>query len=206
MNFSPEIFIEICSFLPPGDLFTLSQVCRKFRGYLCAPNSFATQQIWKESRLKFMPKEEMPPPEGMSEEKYAELLMTERGCQICKQIRECKIYWESEVRCCVICFYEKIVSRINLITKTKCSLEFVNIMPCAHTGYFYCKKYYWKEEKEKVGHFLLSLHAYCDIIEDDFIYSNPYYLRPPSPPSPPPSPPSPCISIKIFCTKCDKRS
>ncbi|CAB4467552.1 unnamed protein product [Rhizophagus irregularis] len=101
--------------------------------------------MWKESRLKFMPKEDMPPPEGM---------------------------------------------------------KFVNIMPCTHTGYFYCKKYYWKElrelrkfrEKEKVGHFLLSLHAYCDIIEDDFIYSNPYYLRPPSPPSPPPSPPSSSLS------------
>jgi hypothetical protein len=102
-NIPPELFIEICSFLPSVDLFALSQVCRKFRGYLRAPNSFATQQIWKKSRLKFMPKENMPPPEGMSEEKYAELLMTERGCQICKRTKECKIYWEFAIRCCKEC-------------------------------------------------------------------------------------------------------
>jgi hypothetical protein len=33
-----------------------------------------------------------------------------------------------------------------LITKIKCPSEFVNIMPCTHTGYFFCKKYYWKEQ------------------------------------------------------------
>jgi hypothetical protein len=110
MNLSPpEIFIKICSFLPPVDLFTLSQVCRKFRGYLCAPNSFATQQIWKESRLKFIPKEKFPPPKGMSEEEYVKLLMTERGCQICKRIKVCEIYWEFAIRCCATCFREKTV-------------------------------------------------------------------------------------------------
>ncbi|GBC09502.1 hypothetical protein RclHR1_08910006 [Rhizophagus clarus] len=93
-----------------------------------------------------MPKEDFPPPEGMSEEKYVELLMTEHGCQICKRIKECKIYWESEIRCCIICFYEKTVSWIELIMKIKYPLEFVNIMPCTHTGYFLCKKYYWKEQ------------------------------------------------------------
>src|ERR1043166_4157883 len=91
----PELFSKFCSFLPPADLFTLSQVCRKFRGYLCAPNSFSTQQIWKRSRIQFMPGEEcMLPPEGMSEESYVELLLVERGCQVCKRSKECKIYWE----------------------------------------------------------------------------------------------------------------
>src|SRR2546421_2819778 len=109
MKLFPELFIEICSFLPPADLFTLSQVCHKFRGYLCAPNSFSTQQIWKESRLQFMPEEDTPPV-GMSEEKYVELLMTERGCQICKCSEGCKIYLEFEVRCCKKCFLERIVT------------------------------------------------------------------------------------------------
>ena len=99
------IINKFCSFLP---LFTLTQVCRKFRGYLCAPNSFSTQQIWKESRLKFMPEEDMPPP-GMSEEKHVSLLMTERGCQFCK-CKEYKIYWPFEVRCCYECFSKKIIS------------------------------------------------------------------------------------------------
>ena len=102
-NISPELFVVICSFLPPDDLFTLSQVCRKFREYLFAPNSVVTQQIWKESRLQFMPSEDMPPPEGLSEEKYVELLMTERGCQICKS-KGCQIYWGLNVRCCKKCF------------------------------------------------------------------------------------------------------
>ena len=107
-NASPELFIKICSYLPPADLFTLSKVCRKFRGYLFAPNSLATQQIWKESRLQFMSKEDIPPPEGMSEEKYVELLMMEQGCQICKRVKECRIYWEFEIRCCEKCFSKKI--------------------------------------------------------------------------------------------------
>ena len=109
-NLPPELFIEICSFLPPANLFTLSQVCREFRGYLCAPNSLATQQIWKKSRLQYMPEEDMPPTEGMSEEKYVELLMTERGCQICKCSEECEIYLEFEVRCCKKCFLKGIVT------------------------------------------------------------------------------------------------
>src|SRR5688572_15779987 len=89
VNLPVELFIEICLFLPPVDLLTLSQVCRKFRGYLCAPNSYSTQQIWKRSRLQFLPGEDIPPPEGMSEEKYVELLMKSRGCQVCRRSKEC---------------------------------------------------------------------------------------------------------------------
>lgn len=109
INFPPEIFIEICSFLTPADLITLSQVCREFRGYLCAPNSSTTQEIWKKSRLQFIPKEDMPPPKGVSEEKYVKLLMTERGCQVCKHNKECKIYWEFLIRCCRKCYSIKTI-------------------------------------------------------------------------------------------------
>src|SRR5581483_7529357 len=99
-NVPIELFAIFCSFLTPTDLFTLSQTCRKFRGYLFAPNCSSTQQIWKESRLQFMQSEILPPPKGMSEEKYVELLLKERGCQICKCKKLCKIYWEFEIRCC----------------------------------------------------------------------------------------------------------
>ena len=44
----------------------------------------------------------MPPPEGMSEEKYVELLMMEQGCQFCK-VKKCRIYWQFGVRCCWDC-------------------------------------------------------------------------------------------------------
>ncbi|GES83991.1 hypothetical protein GLOIN_2v1868709 [Rhizophagus clarus] len=147
INLPPELFIEICSLLPPIDLFTLSQVCRKFYGYLRAPNSLITQQIWKESRLKFMPKEDMPPPEGMSEEKYAELLMTERGCQICKRTIKCKIYWEFAIRCCEECHSNKTIRRSLLIGNINCPEEFVDIMPYTHmSDFIVCRRYYWIEQ------------------------------------------------------------
>ena len=75
-------------------------MCRKFREFLCAPNSFSTQQIWKKSRLQFT--KNKPPPKGMDEKKYIELLMTE-GCQTCKRVKECKIYWEFGIRRCKKC-------------------------------------------------------------------------------------------------------
>ncbi|CAG8747967.1 8272_t:CDS:2, partial [Funneliformis mosseae] len=105
----PELFAEFCAYLSPNDLFILSKVCRKFYSYLSAPNSFTTQQIWKISRLKFMTCDWMPPPNGMSEKCYVELLITERGCQICKIKKQCKIYWEFGVRCCSGCFIKKTV-------------------------------------------------------------------------------------------------
>ncbi|RIA99424.1 hypothetical protein C1645_857132 [Glomus cerebriforme] len=145
-NIPPELFIDICSFLPPADLLSLSQVCRKFHGYLRAPNSLATQQIWKESRLQFIPNEDLPPPEGMSEEKYVELLMMERGCQICKRNKKCKIHWVFAVRCCKQCFSNKATCwyTLNLIN---CPLEFVDVMPYTYNaGYGTCKRYYWIEQ------------------------------------------------------------
>ncbi|GBC02115.1 hypothetical protein RclHR1_04460005 [Rhizophagus clarus] len=157
-NVPPEIFVKFCIFLTPEDLFTLSQVCRRFRGYLFAQNSFVTQQIWKDSRLQFMPQESMAPPEGMSEEKYVALLMTERGCQICKQI-ECKIYWEFEIRCCENCFSKKTSSLFALVIENKYPYNFLSIMPCVRVNNKYLyrffrltpyvrvrKLYYWKEQ------------------------------------------------------------
>ena len=109
-KFPVELFIEICWFLPPDDLFSLSQVCRKFRGYLCTENSSQTQLIWKNSRLQFIPERRKSPPEGMNEKKYVELLMENRGCQICKRSKKCKIYWVFEVRCCEACFVTKAIA------------------------------------------------------------------------------------------------
>ena len=105
----PETFIKICSFLPPSDLLSLSQVCCQFHGYLHAPDSSATQQVWKESRLQFMPSEKSPPPKGMSEEKYVELLLKARGCQICKRNKKRKIHLEFAIRCYEKCHYYKTV-------------------------------------------------------------------------------------------------
>ncbi|GBC09499.1 hypothetical protein RclHR1_08910003 [Rhizophagus clarus] len=91
-----------------------------------------------------MPKEDMPPPEGMSEEKYAELLMTERGCQICKQTIKCKVYWEFAIRCCEECHSNKTVSRSLLIGRIKYPEEFVDIMPYTHISSI--TRYYWRKQ------------------------------------------------------------
>ena len=68
------------------------------------------EQIWKRSRLQFIPKETKPPPDGMNEEKYAKLLIAKRRCQICKRSKECKIYCAFEIRCCDSCFSNNTVS------------------------------------------------------------------------------------------------
>ncbi|GBC02120.1 hypothetical protein RclHR1_04460010 [Rhizophagus clarus] len=137
-NLPLELFIEICTLLPPSDLFVLSKVCRKFYSHLCAPSSPTTQQIWKESHLRFTPKENIPQPKGMTTTKYVELLMMERGCQICKRVMRCKIYWEFEVRCCKGCFLKKTVTEIDNYPK-----ELLNIMPYVFYNH---EKYYWIEQ------------------------------------------------------------
>ncbi|CAI2174119.1 17876_t:CDS:2 [Funneliformis geosporum] len=135
----PELFVEFCAYLTPSDLFILSKVCRKFYCYLSAPNSFSTQQIWKKSRLKFMTNDLMPPPNGMNEKCYVELLITERGCQICKINKKCKIYWEFGVRCCSKCFSEKTIMVESYVDYPRDLLE---IMPFINK---YGNMYYWKE-------------------------------------------------------------
>ena len=87
----------------------MSKILWIFNYLVCALNCLATQQVWKKSRLQFKPSEKSPPPKGMSKEKYVELLLKVRGCQIGKRKKECEIYWEYEIRCCNECFYKKTV-------------------------------------------------------------------------------------------------
>ncbi|PKY22277.1 hypothetical protein RhiirB3_470796 [Rhizophagus irregularis] len=104
----PEIFINICQDLPPTDLLSLARVCKKFYSYLCSTNSTTTQEIWKNSRLTFLPFVQMPPPEGMMELQYVKLV-TERGCQFCKKPRIRKVYWAFLVRCCRKCLEDRTI-------------------------------------------------------------------------------------------------
>lgn len=41
----PEIFIEICHYLSPEDLLSLSRTCREFRRNLCHPKNQITQTV-----------------------------------------------------------------------------------------------------------------------------------------------------------------
>src|SRR5688572_7901097 len=113
VNIPCEVFVDICKFLPPLDLFTLSIVCKKFRFWLVARSNFGTEQIWKTSRIYWLSNLQ-PPPSGMSEQCYVFLHLIELGCQFCGSGKfdprgdlpyntPAEIYWCFRVRCCQRC-------------------------------------------------------------------------------------------------------
>ncbi|CAG8556154.1 7320_t:CDS:2 [Racocetra fulgida] len=110
MDIPCEVFINICKFVPPIDLVTLTTVCKKFRWWLLAPSNFGTEQIWSTSRKLFLPNLKSPP-RGISEQCYISLYLIELGCQFCEAGKiephgklptetPAKIYWVFRVRCC----------------------------------------------------------------------------------------------------------
>ncbi|CAG8439165.1 12104_t:CDS:2 [Dentiscutata heterogama] len=115
-----ETFLEICKSLTPVDLLSLSLVCKTFYNDLCCGESKTIQEIWRQSRLTFMPFREMDPPEGMNEREYIRFLI-ENKCYFCgSKTRVTRIYWERRVRSCIKCFKENTIlegidNRIKLI-------------------------------------------------------------------------------------------
>ncbi|CAG8688349.1 25697_t:CDS:2 [Racocetra persica] len=120
MDIPCEVFINICKFVPPIDLVTLTTVCKKFRWWLLAPSNFGTEQIWSTSRKLFMPNLKSPP-RGISEQCYISLYLIELGCQFCGAGKiephgklptetPAKIYWVFRVRCCKRCLIERTVT------------------------------------------------------------------------------------------------
>lgn len=105
---APEIVINICFYLPPEDLMSLRLVCRYFYRWLGSAFDFTTQRIWEISRLRFCPYQQRPPPEGMSEQEYAKIVMFQHGCQICRDKSETpNVYWAAQVRCCKSCLRQR---------------------------------------------------------------------------------------------------
>ncbi|CAG8785781.1 1314_t:CDS:2, partial [Acaulospora morrowiae] len=99
----PEIFIKICEHLSPSDLLSLTGVCKRFRGFLCSPESSITQDIWRTSRINFLPGLPLSPPEGMYEEEYIRFGKLLTRCQYCSSQKTVKVYWQFKVRCCQDC-------------------------------------------------------------------------------------------------------
>ncbi|CAH1759076.1 14019_t:CDS:10 [Entrophospora sp. SA101] len=102
-NIPPEIFIKICEYLPPADLLRLTGVCKRFHNFLCSPESPITQDIWRISRIQFLPGLQLPPPKGMYEEEYVRFGNLLAKCQYCYTRKAVKIYWQFLVRCCHEC-------------------------------------------------------------------------------------------------------
>ncbi|CAG8515594.1 12722_t:CDS:2 [Racocetra persica] len=110
----PEMFINVCQYLPPKDLLSLARVCKRFNGYLSAETSTTTQEIWRASRTAYLPHLQMSPPEGMTERQYVKLVL-ERGCQFCDRSKIRKVYWEFFVRSCEDCLRERISRKEDLL-------------------------------------------------------------------------------------------
>ncbi|CAG8632704.1 22457_t:CDS:2 [Dentiscutata erythropus] len=66
-------------------------------------DSSEPQQI---SEIAMYKRSDLPPPEGITQEQYHELL-NHRGCQFCNKSRIRKIYWVFRIRCCGLCFKAK---------------------------------------------------------------------------------------------------
>ncbi|CAG8569122.1 3616_t:CDS:2 [Funneliformis caledonium] len=128
-----EIFIEICRYLSPTDLFSLMEVCKQFRCWLSSTTSKSTREIWCTSRKKFLPKLQLAPFSDMNEQSYMRLGLIEKGCQFCKG-KVCKVYWVFRVRSCKKCFSKRIVSHRDLPSEAMFLVDVYNCLPYMERG------------------------------------------------------------------------
>ncbi|CAG8497113.1 15559_t:CDS:2 [Racocetra fulgida] len=82
LQLPPETFLEISKSLAPVDLLSLSLVCKTFYSDLCCSESITVQEIWRQSRLTYMPFRLMGPPDGMNEREYIRFLIEDK-CYFC---------------------------------------------------------------------------------------------------------------------------
>ncbi|CAI2174080.1 6195_t:CDS:2 [Funneliformis geosporum] len=128
-----EIFIEICRYLSPVNLFSLIKVCKQFRSWLSSTTSKSTREIWCISRKKFLPKLQLSPFSNMDEQSYTRLGLIEKGCQFCKR-KVCKVYWIFRVRSCKKCFSKRIVSHRDLPSEAMFPVDVYNCLPYLKRG------------------------------------------------------------------------
>nr|CAG8458802.1 11481_t:CDS:2 [Entrophospora candida] len=109
-----EVLVEICEYLLPSDLYTLSTVCKKLRKFLWS-NSPYTQQIWRNSRIKHCDKQmqvDRPPPPNVSEQQYIWLSILATKCYFCDaEVKNNEaLRWEFKILICESCLVEKTIS------------------------------------------------------------------------------------------------
>lgn len=119
ISLSPELLAEICENVAPRDLYNLSTVCRKLRRFLWSSSQF-TQQIWRNSRLRFSSQSSNPfDTEIMSEQQFIWLKLLGDSCQFCgvkiKENRNRHLTWEFKVLSCPDCL-EKKTSRYDFLS------------------------------------------------------------------------------------------
>ncbi|CAG8628847.1 3600_t:CDS:2, partial [Ambispora leptoticha] len=122
------IFTNICSYLEPLDLVLLRLTCKYFNNLVKSPFDSITQQIWKNSRLASCEFYQLPPPLGMSEQLYINMIYTDNGCQICGDlIKNAKIYWNSLMVSCASCLNKNAISEKALRSEWDLPEAIVNV-------------------------------------------------------------------------------
>lgn len=111
-----ELFSEICTYLSPASLYSLSLVCRHFRNILWSTSSSLTQEIWKTSRNKFHPTiDDKSNSNNYAEQEFIWETLLSKKCEFCKlnylnnnfkEIITVGNYWPFQVDICVKCIKE----------------------------------------------------------------------------------------------------
>ncbi|RHZ59929.1 hypothetical protein Glove_360g68 [Diversispora epigaea] len=143
-----DIFIEICGYLNPLDLISLIGVCSQIRNWLSSTTSSSTQDIWRTSRLKFLPYLQLPPFSDMDEQSYIRLGLIENGCQFCGRKKDpCKVFWVFRVRCCKKCLNKRVVSHRELPSGAIFPVDVPNCLPYLKKG-SECdfSRMYWRQD------------------------------------------------------------
>ncbi|CAJ0625757.1 10450_t:CDS:2, partial [Entrophospora sp. SA101] len=105
-----EILYEICNYLTPLDLYSLSSVCKQYRKSLWS-SAPKIQKIWERSRIVMLEYPNFPPPNGMSEQEYVWFTLIADKCSICSvKLNPTFIYryWQFKIHCC--CLLESTIS------------------------------------------------------------------------------------------------
>ncbi|CAI2167145.1 10505_t:CDS:2 [Funneliformis geosporum] len=176
LSLPQELFMEICENLHPKDLYTLTLVCKQFRIILWS-DSINTQQIWCNSRAKFL-HSLMKLPNSLTEQKFIWLGYLGQTCQCCGQDLEDnnrRRFWEFKVMVCSKCadektislaklkgshVSEKVISCLPCISETNFRNDFNFLVNATSPGYNGTNPYYWKSDVSR------AIDEYNSLSED----------------------------------------
>ncbi|CAG8474194.1 10552_t:CDS:2 [Funneliformis mosseae] len=154
----PEIFAKICDYLTPIDIFKLSTVCLQYRNFLCTPCSVISQNIWRNSRTKFLTYPELSPPQGMEEEKYIRITNFDKSCEFCgnRDPESSRLYWEFRVRCCDKCLLERTKTYYWIDDVKSISKEYSSLKGKDYSSWLLKKKEQHKKYMAEVSRYYLE--------------------------------------------------
>ncbi|CAG8598961.1 523_t:CDS:2 [Acaulospora morrowiae] len=138
-----EIIIDICSYLHPVDLYSLTSTCKRYRSLLWS-KSTTTQEIWKTSRIRYIPHQTFPPPEEMCEQQYIWLMVIAQRCRYCGEKDRFRLsaHWELGAYCCDECLELRSISHDVLVEEWKVPDQILSCLLPLQSPPVPRKKYY----------------------------------------------------------------